>query len=86
MPSPMASRAISSVRTIETQNGVRTAVYTFPDTAFRDLVALDDTRDWLRVALSQSHRSSVGHGLHHRSRVGDRSDRQRRGRCPSNGC
>lgn len=41
LPSPMAARSIASVRTIETQNGARTAVYTFPDTAFRDFVALD---------------------------------------------
>jgi hypothetical protein len=41
LPSPMAARSIPSVRTIETQNGARTAVYTFPDTAFRDFVALD---------------------------------------------
>ncbi|MEZ5957906.1 MAG: hypothetical protein R3C27_11925 [Hyphomonadaceae bacterium] len=41
LPNPMSSRSIPSVRTIETQNGVRTAVYTFPDTAFRDLLALD---------------------------------------------
>ncbi|MBL8545616.1 MAG: hypothetical protein JNL81_04085 [Hyphomonadaceae bacterium] len=41
LPSPMASVSIPSVRTIETHNGERTAIYTFPDTAFRDLVALD---------------------------------------------
>jgi len=41
LPSPMVSRSISSVRTIETRNNARTAVFTFPDTAFRDLVALD---------------------------------------------
>lgn len=41
LPSPMASTSIPSVRTIERRNGQQVAVYTFPDTAFRDLVALD---------------------------------------------
>lgn len=41
LPSPMASTRIPSVRTIERRNGQQTAVFTFPDTAFRDLVALD---------------------------------------------
>lgn len=41
LPSPMASRSIPSVRTIERRNGQQVAVFTFPDTAFRDLVALD---------------------------------------------
>lgn len=41
LPSPMATASIPSTRTIERQNGQQMAVYTFPDTAFRDLVALD---------------------------------------------
>ena len=41
LPSPMATANIPSVRTIESHNGHQIAVYTFPDTAFRDLVALD---------------------------------------------
>jgi hypothetical protein len=41
LPSPMASISIPSVRTIERYNGQQVAVFTFPDTAFRDLVALD---------------------------------------------
>lgn len=41
LPAPMASRSIPSVRTIERRNGQQIAVFTFPDTAFRDLVALD---------------------------------------------
>ncbi len=41
LPAPMASMSVPSVRTIETRDGHRTAVYTFPDTAFRGLVALD---------------------------------------------
>lgn len=41
LPSPMTSTSIPSVRTIERHNGQRIAIFTFPDTAFRDLVALD---------------------------------------------
>lgn len=50
LPSPMASTSIPSVRTIETHNGHQIAVYTFPDTAFRDLVALDP-RESIEVRL-----------------------------------
>lgn len=41
LPLPMASIAVSSTRTIERLNGQQLAVFTFPDTAFRDLIALD---------------------------------------------
>ncbi len=41
LPSPMASTSIPSTRTIERHNGQQIAIFTFPDTAFRDLVALD---------------------------------------------
>jgi hypothetical protein len=41
LPSPMTARSIPSTRTIERRNGQQVAVFTFPDTAFRDLVALD---------------------------------------------
>lgn len=41
LPSPMTSTSIPSVRTIERHNGQQIAIFTFPDTAFRDLVALD---------------------------------------------
>ena len=41
LPSPMASASIASTRTIERRNNQQMVVFTFPDTAFRDLVALD---------------------------------------------
>lgn len=41
LPSPLASASIPATRTIERRNGQQAAVFTFPDTAFRDLVALD---------------------------------------------
>jgi hypothetical protein len=41
LPSPMSSISIPSVRTVERHDGQQFAVFTFPDTAFRDLVALD---------------------------------------------
>lgn len=41
LPSPAASTSIPSVRTIERADNQRVAVFTFPDTAFRDVVTLD---------------------------------------------
>ncbi|MCX7359808.1 MAG: hypothetical protein NT015_16925 [Alphaproteobacteria bacterium] len=41
LPSPMAASSIPATRTTERRNGQQVAVFTFPDTAFRDLVALD---------------------------------------------
>lgn len=41
LPSPLASARVLSTRVIERHNGQQTAVFTFPDTAFRDLLALD---------------------------------------------
>lgn len=41
LPSPMASASVASTRTIERRNNQQMVVFTFPDTAFRDLVALD---------------------------------------------
>jgi hypothetical protein len=41
LPSPMAASSIPAVRTLERRNGQQAAIFTFPDTAFRDLVALD---------------------------------------------
>ena len=41
LPTPAASASIPATRTIERGNGQQAVVFTFPDTAFRDLVALD---------------------------------------------
>ncbi|MEZ5960200.1 MAG: hypothetical protein R3C30_07185 [Hyphomonadaceae bacterium] len=41
LPSPSASTSIPSARTVERADGQQFVVFTFPDTAFRDLVALD---------------------------------------------
>lgn len=41
LPSPMAAASTPSARAIERHNNQQFAVFTFPDTAFRDLVALD---------------------------------------------
>ncbi|MEZ5972988.1 MAG: hypothetical protein R3C31_14350 [Hyphomonadaceae bacterium] len=41
LPSPMVTASIPSTRTIERRNGEQSVVFTFPDTAFRDLVDLD---------------------------------------------
>lgn len=56
LPSPGASTSIPSVRTMERSNGQQVAVYTFPDTAFRDLVILDP-RETVEIRL-ESGRSS----------------------------
>ncbi len=56
LPAPGASTSIPSVRTIERQNGQQVAVFTFPDTAFRDLVTLDP-RETIEIRL-ESGRSS----------------------------
>jgi hypothetical protein len=50
LPSPAASTSIPSVRTIERSNGQQLAVFTFPDTAFRDLVMLDP-RETVEIRL-----------------------------------
>jgi len=41
LPSPAASTSVPSARTVERAGGQQFVVFTFPDTAFRDLVALD---------------------------------------------
>lgn len=41
LPSPSATASIPSARTVERADGRQFAVFTFPDTAFGDLVALD---------------------------------------------
>jgi hypothetical protein len=50
LPSPASSTSIPSVRTIERSNGRQVAIYTFPDTAFRDLVTLDP-RETVEIRL-----------------------------------
>lgn len=56
LPVPGAAVAIHSTRTIERHNGRQVAIYSFPDTAFRDLVALDP-RESVEIRL-ESGRSS----------------------------
>lgn len=56
LPSPAASTSIPSTRTIERRDGQQVAVFTFPDTAFRDLVSLDP-RETVEIRL-ESGRSS----------------------------
>jgi hypothetical protein len=41
LPSPSLATQIPSTRTLERERGAQIAVFTFPDTAFRDLLALD---------------------------------------------
>jgi hypothetical protein len=41
LPSPDAARSIPSIRSLERSDGRQQAVFTFPDSAFRDFVALD---------------------------------------------
>jgi hypothetical protein len=50
LPSPAATANIPSVRTIERSNGQQFAVFTFPDTAFRDVVTLDP-RETVEIRL-----------------------------------
>jgi hypothetical protein len=50
LPSPSASMSIPSARTIERADGQQFVVFTFPDTAFRDLVALDP-RESIEIRL-----------------------------------
>lgn len=56
LPSPAASTSIPSMRTMERINGQQVAIYSFPDTAFRDLVTLDP-RETVEIRL-ESGRSS----------------------------
>jgi hypothetical protein len=51
LPSPGVTTAIPSMRTIERIDGRQHAVFTFPDTAFRDLVTLDP-RETVEVRLT----------------------------------
>jgi hypothetical protein len=56
LPSPAASTSIPSTRAIERIDGQQVAIYSFPDTAFRDLVTLDP-RETVEIRL-ESGRSS----------------------------
>jgi hypothetical protein len=51
LPSPGVTNAIPSVRTLERIDGRQHAVFTFPDTALRDLVRLDP-RETVEVRLA----------------------------------
>lgn len=51
LPAPNAAAALPSVRTLERIDGRQHAVFTFPDAAFRDLVALDP-RETVEVRLT----------------------------------
>lgn len=50
LPTPAASTSIPSVRTIERSGDQQLAVFTFPDTAFRDVVTLDP-RESIEIRL-----------------------------------
>ncbi len=56
LPSPAASTSIPSARTIERINGRQVAIYSFPDTAFRDLVTLDP-RETVEIRLESGRTS-----------------------------
>ncbi|MGQ0533160.1 MAG: hypothetical protein ACT4OF_10800 [Caulobacteraceae bacterium] len=51
LPSPAALTTIPSVRTLERADGRQQAIFTFPDTAFRDFVALDP-RETVEIRLT----------------------------------
>lgn len=51
LPAPSAAMSIPSARTFERANGQRFVVFTFPDTAFRDLVRLDP-RESVEIRLT----------------------------------
>ncbi|MGD9966992.1 MAG: hypothetical protein AB7T59_10755 [Hyphomonadaceae bacterium] len=51
LPSPSAAAVVPSIRSLERIDGRQHAVFTFPDTAFRDLLALDP-RESVEIRLT----------------------------------
>lgn len=56
LPSPGATASVPSSRTVERTNGQQFVIFTFPDTAFRNVVTLDP-RETIEIRLQQGRSS-----------------------------